>query len=75
MSDIIDDANDRAEKWLNAQIEEHQYQMANAAPDPNAGRCRNCHTKTDDGRNYCDEHCRDDHWKQICADRRRGRKA
>lgn len=75
MSDIIDDANDRAEKWLNAQIEEHQYQMANAAPDPNAGRCRNCHTKTDDGRNYCDEHCRDDHWKQVCADRRRGRKA
>jgi len=72
MTDIIDDANERADKWLNAQIEEHRYQMANAPADPNAGRCRYCNDKLDDGRNYCNEDCRDDHWKQICAEKRRG---
>ena len=73
MTDIIDDANERAEKWLNAQIEEHQYQLEHAVSAFEAGRCRNCDDKLDDGRNYCDETCRDDHWERIKAEKRRGR--
>lgn len=73
MTDIIDDANERAAKWLNAQIEEHQYQMGHAVSAFEVGRCRNCDDKLDDGRNYCDETCRDDHWKRIKADMRRGK--
>lgn len=70
MTDIIDDANERADKWLAAQIEEHQYQLSHAVSAFEIGRCRNCDEKLDDGRNYCDENCRDDHWKRICADMR-----
>lgn len=73
MTGIIDDANERAAKWLNAQIEEHQYQMGHAVSAFEVGRCRNCDDKLDDGRNYCDETCRDDHWKRIKADMRRGK--
>lgn len=73
MTDIIDDANERAAKWLNAQIEEHQYQMGHAVSAFEVGSCRNCDDKLDDSRNYCDETCRDDHWERIKAERRRGR--
>lgn len=73
MTDIIDDANERAEKWLNAQIEEHQYQLEHAVSAFESGRYRNCDDKLDDGRNYCDETCRDDHWERIKAEKRRGR--
>lgn len=41
MTGIIDDANERAAKWLNAQIEEHQYQMGHAVSAFEVGRCRN----------------------------------
>jgi hypothetical protein len=75
VTDIIDDANERADKWLTAQIEEHQYMMGHAVSAFEAGRCRNCDEKLDDGRNYCDENCRDDHWKRICADKRRSNRS
>ncbi len=73
MTDIIDDANDRAAKWLNAQIEEHQWQLEHAVSAFESGRCRNCDDKLDDGRNYCGEECRNDHWERIKAEKRRGR--
>ena len=73
MTDIIDDANERAAKWLDAQISEHQWQLEHAVSAFEAGRCRNCDDKLDDGRNYCDEFCRDDHWKRINDEKRRGR--
>lgn len=73
MTDIIDDANERAAKWLDAQITEHQYQLEHAVSAFESGRCRNCDDKLDDGRNYCDETCRDDHWERIKAEKRRGR--
>jgi hypothetical protein len=71
MSDIIDDANDRAERWLTAQIEEHQYQMSATAAF-NAGLCRNCDEKLDDGRAYCDSECASDFEKRQRAHRRNG---
>ena len=59
MADIIDDANDRLERWLTAQIEEHAYQQAQASSFE-IGRCRNCNERIDDGRAFCDESCRND---------------
>jgi hypothetical protein len=71
MSDVIDDANDRAERWLTAQIEEHQYQMSATAAF-NAGLCRNCDEKLDDGRAYCDSECASDFEKRQRANQRNG---
>lgn len=71
MSDIIDDANDRAEKWLTAHIEEHVYQMSVAAVF-NSGHCRNCDETLDDGRAYCDMECALDFEKRQHANRRNG---
>ena len=59
MADIIDDANDRAERWLTAQIEEHAYQQSRSTAYE-TGRCRNCNERIDDGRAFCDDACRND---------------
>jgi len=72
MTDIIDDANDRAAKWLDAQISEHQYQLEHAVSAFEVGRCRNCDDKLDDGRNYCDETFRNDHQKRMADEARNG---
>lgn len=73
MSDEIDIANERRDVELAARIAEFKYQMGHAVSAFEVGRCRNCDDKLDDGRNYCDETCRDDHWKRIKADMRRGK--
>lgn len=70
MTDIIDDANERAAKWLNAQIEEHQWQMGHAVSAFEVGRCRNCDDKLDDGRNYCDSECAADFEARQKSERR-----
>lgn len=33
----------------------------------------NCSDKLDDGRNYCDEECRNDHQARIASDKRNGK--
>ena len=71
MSDVIDDANERAEKWLTAHIEEHVYQMSVAAVF-NSGRCRNCDEALDDGQAYCDSECASDFEKRQHSIRRNG---
>lgn len=71
--DEADYGNERMEKWLTAQIEEHAYQQKQATDDwpYGAGRCKNCGEKLDDSRSYCEEACRDDHWERIKRDVRR----
>lgn len=75
MSDIIDDANDCAEKWLAAHIEEHQYQTNLASIVFGYGRCRNCDKALDDGRSYCDRDCAADFEKRQRASKRNGFRA
>ena len=73
MSDEIDIANERRDQELANRIANFQYQLEHAVSTFEAGRCRNCDDKLDDGRNYCDETCRDDHLERIKAEKRRGR--
>ncbi len=73
MADVIDDANDRAEKWLEAHIAEFQYQLNHAVSAFEVGRCRNCEAKTDDSRAFCDQECRQDFDDRQRAEKRRGR--
>ena len=73
MSDLSD-PNDMAsayeQKWLHEQIEEHAYQLSQAGNEwpYGQGKCKNCGESIDDGRPYCEEACRDDHWIRIKAD-------
>ena len=73
MADEIDRANDKAQAWLEGQIAEHQYQLEHAVSAFESGLCRNCETRLDDGRNYCDEACRNDHWNRMMAVKRNGK--
>lgn len=41
MADIIDDANDRHERWLEGQLAEHQYRL-NQVGDREAEICTGC---------------------------------
>lgn len=72
-SDPIDAGCARAEEWLADKLAEAQYQLGHAVSAFELGRCRNCSEKTDDGRAYCSEECRDDHQVRISADKRNGR--
>ena len=72
-ADPIDAGCAQAETWLADKIAEHRYQMTKEATQYDAGRCRNCNEKMDDGRAYCDEECRDDHANRMKAEKRRGR--
>lgn len=57
MADFADIGSDYTECWLEAQIEEHQYQLNHAVSAFELGRCRNCEEKTDDSRAFCDADC------------------
>ena len=72
MADFADIGSDYTEKWLQAQIEEHAYQLSQAGNEwpYGLGKCKNCGESIDDGRPYCEESCRDDHWTRIKADKR-----
>jgi hypothetical protein len=60
MSDEIDIANDRRDAELANRISEFQYQLNHAVSAFETGRCRNCETKTDDSRAFCDSECMKD---------------
>ena len=73
MSDLSD-PNDMAsayeQRWLDAQIEEHQYQLNHAVSAFELGRCRNCEEKTDDSRAFCDADCAADFESRQRASKR-----
>jgi hypothetical protein len=75
--DEADLAQHQVDMFLKASI---LNQQQNAAKQPandwpyGVGRCKNCGDAIDDGRPYCEEYCRDDHWDRIKAAARRGRK-
>ena len=73
MADFADIGSDYTERWLEAQIEEHQYQLNHAVSAFELGRCRNCNEKLDDGRAFCDASCRQDFEDRLAADRRNGK--
>jgi len=58
MTDVIDQANDRAELLLSAAL----YRVAIATPALAAnGRCFNCGNPLGQGLRFCDTDCRDDY--------------
>ena len=73
MSDLSD-PNDMAsayeQRWLEAQIEEHQYQLNHAVSAFELGRCRNCEEKLDDSRVFCDADCASDFESRQRASKR-----
>lgn len=71
--DDCDKASEYEQKWLQARLDEHQYQLSHAVSAFEIGRCRNCDDKLDDGRSYCNEECRNDHQDRLRADRRNGK--
>ena len=73
MADEADVANDYQEKWLAAQLSEHQYQLNHAVSAYPAGECRNCQSRSDDGRAYCDKDCADDFNNRAVMAKRAGR--
>jgi len=59
MSDVIDQANERAEQFL-------QYALNSRAKMPTlpaVGRCYNCEANLPEGHTFCDCDCRDD-WQR-----------
>lgn len=73
MADEADVGNEYMEKWLSAQLAEHTYQLNHAVSAYPVGECRNCQTKLDDGRAYCDKDCADDFAERQRMSKRRGR--
>ena len=73
MPDEADIGSDYTEKWLEAQISEHQWQLSHAVNAYPIGECRYCATKLDDGRPFCNDECRDDFQDRQRADKRNGK--
>lgn len=65
MSDIIDAANDRAERDLELAISLARSSMR-AEPTP-CGACYNCEASVPPGACFCDVDCRDDYSRRRCA--------
>lgn len=59
MTDIIDDANDRAERELEMRI-----QAARGVVHQHSPTCLFCGEESQPGSSYCSKDCRDDHEKQ-----------
>ena len=70
MADEADIANDYQQKWLEAQLSEHQYQLNHAVSAFELGRCRNCEEKLDDSRVSCDADCASDFESRQRANKR-----
>lgn len=70
--DEADYGNERMEKWLEGRIAEHQHQLSQMGT-LELGECRNCQTKLDDGRAFCDAECRADFDDRLRADKRNGK--
>lgn len=73
MSDEADLGNDAMERWLEAQISEHQWQLNHAVSAYPVGECRNCSERLDDGRAFCDDACRTDWDDRQRAAKRNGK--
>jgi hypothetical protein len=67
MADEIDRANDQAELFLAAAIENNKAHRAVLKP---TGQCLSCREPVPDGRRFCDADCRDD-FDRISEARRR----
>lgn len=67
MSDIIDDANDRAERDLELRIKAARGVVYQHSPT-----CLFCGDPSQKGSSYCSKDCRDDHEKQKAQIRRQG---
>ena len=72
-ADPVDAGCAAAETWIADKIAEQRRQMAVTNQSFEDGRCRNCLDKTDDGRNYCDDECRNDHQSRVASDKRNGK--
>lgn len=59
MSDVIDDANDRAERDLQLAIRAARCGNGLDMPEP-TGWCLNCGEPTAPAHRWCDDECRDD---------------
>ena len=70
MADFADIGSDYTERSLEAQIEEHQYQLNHAVSAFELGRCRNCEEKLDDSRVFCDSDCASDFESRQRSDKR-----
>ena len=73
MADFADVASEYEQKWLQAQIDEHAYQLRREAVALTMGECRNCQAKLDDGRAYCDKDCATDFNDRQRMSKRMGR--
>lgn len=73
MADFADIGSDYTERWLEAQLSEHAYQLNHAVSAFEVGRCRNCEERLDDGRAFCNSECRTDFEDRQRAEKRRGR--
>lgn len=70
MADFADIGSDYTERWLEAQLSEHQYQLNQVGNSFEMGRCRNCEEKLDDSRAFCDADCAADFESRQRADKR-----
>lgn len=73
MADECDIANDRAQAELENRIAEFRYQLGHAVSAYPVGECRNCSTRIDDGRAFCDSECMQDWDDRLKASRRNGK--
>lgn len=69
MSDIIDQANDRAAMDLALALQKHQR---HDPPLPYTGHCYNCGVPLPASMRYCDKMCCDDYEKRKRMERIRG---
>lgn len=73
MPDEADLGNERMEKWLEAQISEHQYRLNQMGNEPEESVCSNCKEPLPAGQRYCSKDCLQDWEDRLAADRRNGK--
>lgn len=71
--DEADYGNERAEQFLQARLEEMQYQLNQMGNEPEDPVCRNCREPLPGGQHYCSKECRDDFAIRLAAERRNGK--
>lgn len=71
--DEADYGNERAAAMLEATLQEHQYALSHAVSAYPIGECRNCSTKLDDGRAFCDPECAKDFEYRQKMNKHRGK--
>ena len=72
MADFADIGSDYTERWIEGVLDEHRHQQS-IAETFEAGRCRNCAEKLDDGRAFCDADCAKDFSDRQRMSKRNGR--